>query len=279
MPSTLLGHAQKGENTLQDGRAELSRLMVPNRLDLLLAGCSPALPQGWTAQLEGSQGEKIGWQRIQREVKPLLLGQEIAFSPRACVSVKGPPWPGTARAVLRYPDVTRTVGKMQVLAVATCEETVLQYPGTAQPRARLPVPLPRHAWALGAGQHPPLLAGSRRGQAAALRVAETLLQRQDLALGLILAWQSSANAAPLDGSQRSRGWNFTFLHGGACSEPWVCAGNSSLQLRRCSDSPSQAATGAASPTGAAGWDQLVAQILCLASRKALRDTNPCMPQA
>ena len=58
------------------------------------------------------------------------------------------------------------------------------------------MPPPRHAWALGAGQHPLLLAGSRRGQAAALWVAEMLLQWQDLPLGLILTRQSSANAAP-----------------------------------------------------------------------------------
>lgn len=69
------------------------------------------------------------------------------------------------------------------MVVATCKGAVLQCPSTAQPRAQLLVPPPWHVRALGAGQHPLSLAGTRRGQAAARWVAETLLQWQDLAFG------------------------------------------------------------------------------------------------
>lgn len=98
-----------------------------------------------------------------------------------------------------------------------------------------------------------------------------LVQQQGLDLGLIPAWQSSANAAPLDQSQGSCGWNFTFLHRGRCSETWMRAGSGSLLLRNCFGSPSQAAVGTACPAEAAGWGQPVGQELiprvqsCLAS--------------
>lgn len=89
----------------------------------------------------------------------------------------------------------------------------------------------------------------------------SLVQQQGLDLGLIPAWQSFSNAALLDQSQGSCGWNFTFLHRGRCSETWMHAGSGSLLLRNCFGSPSQAAVGTACPAEAAGWGQPVGQEL------------------
>lgn len=56
---------------------------------------------------------------------------------------------------------------------------------------------------------------------AVLWVTETFLQWQNLALSLILTWQSPPNAAP--GSEPAKlGWNFTFLHRGGCSDLDMC---------------------------------------------------------
>lgn len=54
-------------------------------------------------------------------------------------------------------------------------------------------------------------------------MVEALLQWQGSNLGLILAWQSSANAARLDESQLSWEWNFTFIEGDAQSLGYVHA--------------------------------------------------------
>lgn len=52
-------------------------------------------------------------------------------------------------------------------------------------------------------------------------MAEAILQWQGLNLGLILVWQSSANAARLDESQLSWEWNFTFIQRDAQSLGYV----------------------------------------------------------
>lgn len=101
MLSSTPWNTQGKEKALQGGECELVTIL--NRLDLLIAGCSPVPCWGCTSELEGAQREKIGWQRIRRGVKCLLLRQEIAVSPRAWASAKGPPWPELVRAVLPHP--------------------------------------------------------------------------------------------------------------------------------------------------------------------------------
>lgn len=98
-----LGHAREGEGTLQDEDAA-SAASIPNRLEVLAAGCIPVPCWGWAAELEGAQGEKIGWQRIQRAAKSLLLRQEIAVSQSPLLCSKTPlSGGGVGRAVVPSP--------------------------------------------------------------------------------------------------------------------------------------------------------------------------------
>lgn len=140
--------------------------------------------------------------------------------PRAPASAEGPPHPGMVWAELWYPapqdlqnHSSKPTGNHGNASSGCCHlqgacAAVSQHGTDLSSAPGASARAPR------AGNHPLL-------PVAALWVAETLLQRQDLALSLILTWQSPTNAAP--GSEPAEpGWNFTFLHRGRCSDLDMC---------------------------------------------------------